>query len=220
MNGDSVKRPLVAVIGGAKVSSKIAVIESLLDKTDRVLIGGGMMWTFLKAMGHNTGSSLVEEDYVDVAKQALEKAKSLGKEIILPVDAVVAASFAADALHEIMGVHELSSDSGMGLDIGPQSIEMFQREIVNAGTVIWNGPMGVFEFEAFEKGTFAVAHALSDMTRKGGVSIVGGGDSVAAIEKSGLASDISHISTGGGASLELLEGKVLPGVACLDNQSA
>lgn len=218
VNGTHVKHPLVAVIGGAKVSSKIAVIESLLNKTDRILIGGGMMWTFLKAMNYEIGSSLVEEEYIDVAKQAMEKATFLGKEIMLPVDAVVASSFAANASHEIINVNQLKSNSGMGLDIGPNTIQMFQHEIMNAGTVIWNGPMGVFEFESFEKGTFAVADALSEMTRNGGVSIVGGGDSVAAIEKSGLASTISHISTGGGASLELLEGKVLPGVDCLDNQ--
>ena len=216
VNGRNVKRPMVAVIGGAKVSSKIAVVESLLHKTDRVLIGGGMMWTFLRAMGHNTADSLVEEDYVDVARDALRTAKELGKEILLPVDAVVAASFASDAAYEIKQINELTS--GMGLDIGPRTIELFRNQVLDAGTVVWNGPMGVFEFEQFATGTFAVANALAEMTAKGGVSIVGGGDSVAAIQVSGLASKISHISTGGGASLELLEGKVLPGVACLDDQ--
>lgn len=217
INGNDTKRPMVAVIGGAKVSSKIAVIESLLEKTDKVLIGGGMMWTFIKAMGYETSDSLVEEDYVDVAKSALTKAKKLGKEIMLPIDAVVASSFSNDATYSSMGVDELQSSSGMGLDIGQKTIDMFSDEILNAGTVIWNGPMGVFEFDAFSKGTFSVANALADMTDKGGISIVGGGDSVAAIQASGLASRISHISTGGGASLELLEGKILPGVACLDD---
>lgn len=217
VNGNQVQRPMVAVIGGAKVSSKIAVIESLLEKTDRILIGGGMMWTFIRAMGYETGGSLVEEEYVEVAKSCLDKAKKLGKEIMLPVDAVVAASFAADAVHETLDVRQLTS-TGMGLDIGPKTIELFRNEVLNAGTVIWNGPMGVFEFAPFAHGTFAVANALAEMTKKGGVSIVGGGDSVAAIQASGLAEEISHISTGGGASLELLEGKILPGVACLDEK--
>jgi phosphoglycerate kinase len=218
VNGGAVKRPLIAVIGGAKVSSKIAVIESLLDKTDRVLIGGGMMWTIIKAMGYETADSLVEEDCVDVARATLRTAKSLGKEILLPVDAVVAASFSKDATHETMDIDQLLGSSGMGLDIGPKTIDLFRTEVLNAGTVIWNGPMGVFEFDAFATGAFAVANALADMTDKGGISIVGGGDSVAAIQASGLANKISHISTGGGASLELLEGKTLPGVDCLDDE--
>ena len=217
INGSEVKRPLVAVIGGAKVSSKIAVVESLLEKTDRILIGGGMMWTFLRAMGYNTADSLVEEDYIEVAKEAMRKADQLGKQILLPIDAVVAETFAADSLHKTINVDQMLSTDGMGLDIGPDTIQLFQNEVLNAGTVIWNGPMGVFEFDAFAKGTFAVADSLAEMTKKGGVSIVGGGDSVAAIQSSGLADQISHISTGGGASLELLEGKILPGVDCLDD---
>lgn len=212
-----VKRPIVAVIGGAKVSSKIAVIENLLETTDSILIGGGMMWTFIKAMGYETADSLVEDDYIEVAKTILNKAKKLGKQIILPVDAIVADSFSKDSLHKTMDVDKLISSSGMGLDIGPNTIAMFSNQILGAGTVIWNGPMGVFEFEAFSRGTFSLIDALVEMTNKGGVSVIGGGDSVAAIQTSGQSSKISHISTGGGAALELLEGKILPGVDCLDS---
>ena len=215
-SGD-IKRPIVAVIGGAKVSSKIAVIENLLETTDCILIGGGMMWTFIKAMGYETADSLVEDDYMEVAKTILKKAKKLGKQIILPVDAILADSFSKDSLYNTMCIDKLTTSSGMGLDIGPVTIDLFSDQILGAGTVIWNGPMGVFEFEVFSRGTFSLIDALVEMTNKGGISVIGGGDSVAAIQSSGQSSKISHISTGGGAALELLEGKILPGVDCLDS---
>jgi len=209
------KRPFAAVVGGSKVSSKIGVIESLMTKVDKIVIGGGMVFTFLKARGLETGSSLVEEDQLELATKLEKIAKEKGIDFILPTDVVVADKFAADAATQIVDVSEFPA-GWMGLDNGPDSTKMIQDKLSDCGTVIWNGPMGVFEFEAFAKGTFAVADTLAELTGKGCVTIIGGGDSVAAVEKAGLADKMSHISTGGGASLELLEGKVLPGVAALN----
>jgi len=209
------KRPFAAIVGGSKVSSKIGVIESLMTKVDKIVIGGGMVFTFLKARGLETGSSLVEEDQLELATKLEKIAKEKGIDFILPTDVVVADKFAADAATQIVDVSEIPA-GWMGLDNGPDSTKMIQDKLSDCGTVIWNGPMGVFEFEAFAKGTFAVADTLAELTGKGCVTIIGGGDSVAAVEKAGLADKMSHISTGGGASLELLEGKVLPGVAALN----
>lgn len=207
------KRPFAAIVGGSKVSSKIGVIESLLESCDKIIIGGGMIFTFYKARGLNVGSSLVEEDKLDLAKELEVKAKEKGVEFILPVDVVVADNFAPDANAKIVDVDSIP-DGWMGLDIGPKSIELLQKSLGDCQTVIWNGPMGVFEFDAFAKGTFAIADTLAQ--KSDAITIIGGGDSVAAVEKAGVADKMSHISTGGGASLELLEGKVLPGVAALN----
>eukprot|EP00189_Rhodosorus_marinus_P002523 CAMPEP_0113957860 /NCGR_PEP_ID=MMETSP0011_2-20120614/3015_1 /TAXON_ID=101924 /ORGANISM="Rhodosorus marinus" /LENGTH=401 /DNA_ID=CAMNT_0000968491 /DNA_START=233 /DNA_END=1438 /DNA_ORIENTATION=+ /assembly_acc=CAM_ASM_000156 len=208
-------RPFAAIVGGSKVSSKIGVIESLLGKVDKLIIGGGMVFTFLKARGLNVGSSLVEEDKLDLAKELEAKAAEKGVEFILPTDVVVADAFSADANTKVVSVDDIP-DGWMGLDNGPESTKMIQDKLSECKTVIWNGPMGVFEFEAFAKGTFDIADTLAELTGNGVTTIIGGGDSVAAVEKAGLAEKMSHISTGGGASLELLEGKVLPGVAALD----
>lgn len=208
------ERPMAAIVGGSKVSSKITVLEALLDKCDKIIIGGGMVFTFLKAKGIATGTSLCEDDYIETAKQVLEKAEKLGKEIILPVDIVVADAFAADANTKVVPVNEIP-DGWMGLDNGPETTAAQKEALSSCKTVIMNGPMGVFEFPAFAKGTFDIVDILADITKDGAVTIIGGGDSVAACEQSGRASEMSHISTGGGASLELLEGKVLPGVAAL-----
>jgi len=209
------KKPMAAIVGGSKVSSKITVLEALLDKCDKVIIGGGMVFTFLKAKGLPVGTSLVEEDFVDTAKAVLDKAEKLGKEILLPVDIVVADAFSKDANTKIVPVGEIP-DGWMGLDNGPESTAQQKEALADCKTVIMNGPMGVFEFPAFEKGTFGIVDILADLSSKGdAITIIGGGDSVAATELSGRAGDMSHISTGGGASLELLEGKVLPGVAAL-----
>jgi len=210
------KRPFAAIIGGSKVSSKIGVIESLMDKVDKIVIGGGMVFTFLKARGLNVGSSLVEEDQLELATKLEKLAAKKKVEFILPTDVVIADKFAADAATKVVGIDAIP-DGWMGLDNGPKSTKMIQDKLKGCKTVIWNGPMGVFEFEAFAEGTFAVAKTLAGLTKKGCTTIVGGGDSVAAVEKAGLADKMSHISTGGGASLELLEGKVLPGVAALDD---
>ncbi|KAA8499853.1 Phosphoglycerate kinase, chloroplastic [Porphyridium purpureum] len=210
------KRPFAAIVGGSKVSSKIGVIESLMEKVDKIVIGGGMVFTFLKARGLNVGSSLVEEDKLDLAKELEAKAKAKGIKFILPTDVVLADKFAADANTKVTSV-EAIEDGWMGLDNGPDSTKMIQDELADCKTVIWNGPMGVFEFEKFAKGTFDIAETLAALTGKGTITIIGGGDSVAAVEKAGLAEKMSHISTGGGASLELLEGKVLPGVAALND---
>jgi phosphoglycerate kinase len=207
------KRPFAAIVGGSKVSSKIGVIESLLGSCDKIILGGGMIFTFYKARGMAVGSSLVEEDKLDLARELEAKAKAKGVEFVLPVDVVVADKFAADANTQIVNADAIP-DGWMGLDIGPKSIELFNNALAPCATVIWNGPMGVFEMEAFAKGTFAIADTLAKKTDA--ITIIGGGDSVAAVEKAGLADKMSHISTGGGASLELLEGKVLPGVAALD----
>lgn len=213
---ESPQRPLAAIIGGSKVSSKIGVIETLLDKCDKLLLGGGMIFTFYKARGLNVGKSLVEEDKLELAKSLEAKAKERGVDLLLPTDVVVADKFAADANAQTVSVENIPSD-GMGLDIGPDSVKMFQQALAECKTVIWNGPMGVFEFDKFAAGTEAIARTLSDLTKQGVTSIIGGGDSVAAVEKVGVAEQMSHISTGGGASLELLEGKELPGIAALDD---
>jgi phosphoglycerate kinase len=209
------QRPLAAIIGGSKVSSKIGVIETLLDKCDKLLIGGGMIFTFYKARGLSVGKSLVEEDKLELAKSLEAKAKEKGVELLLPTDVVLADNFAPDANAKTVGIDNIE-DGWMGLDIGPDSIKVFQDALSDCKAVIWNGPMGVFEFEKFAAGTEAIAHTLAGLTGTGTTTIIGGGDSVAAVEKVGVAEKMSHISTGGGASLELLEGKVLPGIAALD----
>lgn len=210
------QRPLAAIIGGSKVSSKIGVIETLLDKCDKLLLGGGMIFTFYKARGLNVGKSLVEDDKLELASSLEAKAKERGVDLLLPTDVVVADKFAADANAQTVSIENIPSD-GMGLDIGPESVKMFQNALADCKSVIWNGPMGVFEFDKFAVGTEAIAHTLADLTKQGATTIIGGGDSVAAVEKVGVAEQMSHISTGGGASLELLEGKELPGIAALDD---
>ncbi|KAL6206110.1 hypothetical protein ACLB2K_023359 [Fragaria x ananassa] len=209
------KRPFAAIVGGSKVSSKIGVIESLLEKVNILVLGGGMIFTFYKAQGLSVGSSLVEEDKLDLAKSLMEKAKAKGVSILLPTDVVIADKFAADANSKVVPASAIP-DGWMGLDIGPDSIKTFSEALDTTQTVIWNGPMGVFEFEKFAAGTEAIAKKLAELSGKGVTTIIGGGDSVAAVEKAGLADKMSHISTGGGASLELLEGKTLPGVLALD----
>jgi len=212
------EKPMAAIVGGSKVSSKITVLEALLDKCDIIIIGGGMVFTFLKAKGLNVGTSLVEDDFVDTAKDVLAKAEKLGKKILLPSDIVVADKFAKDAESKVVPVDQIP-DGWMGLDNGPQTTEEQKEALSECKTIIMNGPMGVFEFEKFAAGTFGIVNILADLTKeKGVVTIIGGGDSVAATELSGRAGDMSHISTGGGASLELLEGKILPGVAALNDK--
>jgi phosphoglycerate kinase len=211
------KRPLAAIVGGSKVSSKIAVLTSLIEKCDKVIIGGGMVFTFLAAQGLKTGSSLVEKDFIPVALAAMELAKKKGCQLILPEDIVVADKFAADAKTMVVSASAIP-DGWMGLDNGPEATKSIKAKLADCKTVIWNGPMGVFEFDAFAAGTNGVAITLAEITKNGAITIIGGGDSVAAVEKAGLADQMSHISTGGGASLELLEGKVLPGVAALDEK--
>ncbi|KAJ8627722.1 hypothetical protein MRB53_021029 [Persea americana] len=211
----SPKRPFAAIVGGSKVSSKIGVIESLLEKVDILLLGGGMIFTFYKAQGLSVGSSLVEEDKLGLATSLLEKAKSKGVSLLLPTDVIIADKFAPDANSKVVPSSAIP-DGWMGLDIGPDSVKTFNDALETCKTVIWNGPMGVFEFEKFAFGTESVAKKLAELSGKGVTTIIGGGDSVAAVEKVGVASVMSHISTGGGASLELLEGKELPGVLALD----
>jgi phosphoglycerate kinase len=206
--------PMAAIVGGSKVSSKITVLDALLDKCDKIVIGGGMVFTFLKAQDLNVGTSLVEDDFVETAKEVLAKAKKLGKTILLPSDIVIANEFSPDAETKIVSSSEIP-DGWMGLDNGPDSTAEQKEFLSDCKTVIMNGPMGVFEFEKFNKGTFGIVDILADITKGGAITIIGGGDSVAACEQSGRAGEMSHISTGGGASLELLEGKVLPGVAAL-----
>ncbi|MCC2319804.1 phosphoglycerate kinase [Cellulomonas xiejunii] len=214
---DDPARPYVVVLGGSKVSDKLGVIENLLSKADRLLIGGGMLFTFLAAQGHPVGKSLLEEDQIDRVKGYLATAKEKGVEIVLPVDVVVAPEFKADAPATVVDVDAIPADQ-MGLDIGPKTAELFASKIVDAKTVVWNGPAGVFEFEAFAAGTRAVAQALVDAGRNGAFTIVGGGDSAAAVRTLGFdEADFGHISTGGGASLEFLEGKILPGIAVLED---
>ena len=208
--------PFVAVLGGAKIEDKLNVISNLLEKVDTLIIGGGMAYTFLKAKGMEVGLSLCETDQLDYAREMLATAESKGVKLLLPVDNVIADRFAPDAATK---VNEGNIDPAwMGLDIGPKSIALFSEAIKNAKTVVWNGPMGCFEMEAFNKGTFGVCDAVAEVKANGGTSIIGGGDSVSAVKKSGKASQMSHISTGGGASLEYLEGKVLPGVAALTDK--
>lgn len=207
---DDPKRPFVAVLGGAKVSDKINVINNLLEKADTIIIGGGMAYTFKKAQGYEIGTSLLEADRIDYAKDMIAKAEARGVKFLLPVDNLCAAEFSADA--EPVLCEGNIPENLMGMDIGPKTAELFAAAVMGAGTIVWNGPMGVFEFDKFAGGTKAMAKALAE---SGAVTIVGGGDSASAVEKLGFADKISHISTGGGASLEFLEGKELPGVACL-----
>lgn len=208
------ERPFVAILGGAKVADKIGVITNLLNKCDTLLIGGGMAYTFFKAMGYEIGDSLLDAESIDLAKQLMETAKEKGVKLLLPVDTVVAKAFAADAEHLTVSANAIPA-GWQGLDIGEKTRELFASEIKNAKTVIWNGPMGVFEFPEFAKGTEAVAKACAEC---GGTTIIGGGDSASAVKKLGYADKMTHISTGGGASLEFLEGKVLPGVAALNDK--
>jgi phosphoglycerate kinase len=212
---ESPKPPLVAVLGGSKISGKIDVIKVLLGKCQAILIGGGMMFTFLKAKGLNVGNSLVEADRLDLAAELLAQAERSGVQLQLPIDAIVADKFANDARTAIVSIDDIPSDM-MGLDIGPRTSELFASIIGNAGTVLWNGPMGVFEMPSFESGTRAVAAAMAHATEVGAVTVVGGGDSAAAIVQFGYHTGVTHVSTGGGASLEFLEGRVLPGVAALE----
>jgi phosphoglycerate kinase len=211
------KRPFTAILGGAKISGKIDVIQELMGKVDNLIIGGGMAYTFYKAQGYEIGTSLLEEDKIDLAKEILEKAKSSNFNFMLPVDVRIASEFNNDSPSEVVPVDLMPADK-MGLDIGTKTIEKFKEVIEKSKTVVWNGPMGVFEFENFAHGTKAVAEALVEATEKGAITIIGGGDSAAAIKKAGLDEKVSHVSTGGGASLEFLEGKVLPGVAALTDK--
>ncbi len=209
-------RPFVAILGGAKVSDKLAVVKNLLTKVDTLIIGGGMAYTFLKALGNNIGNSLCENDQIEYAKEMMQTAKERGVKFLLPVDNIAADKFDPNANTQV--VEGSIPDGWMGLDIGPKSIALFSDAIKSAKTVVWNGPMGCFEMEKFSKGTFGVCEAVAQVKANGGISIIGGGDSVAAVNKSGLASKMSHVSTGGGASLEFLEGKELPGVVSLQSK--
>ena len=211
---DNPERPFVAILGGAKVADKIGVITNLLEKCDSLIIGGGMAYTFYKAMGWEIGTSLLDADSIELAKGLMDKAKAKGVDLLLPVDTVVAKEFAADAEHMTVDSDKIP-EGWMGMDIGPKSVEKFRAVIVGAKTVVWNGPMGVFEFPAFAEGTKKIAEACADCA---GVTIIGGGDSASAVKKLGFASKMTHISTGGGASLEFLEGKTLPGVAVLNDK--
>lgn len=211
---DNPARPFVAILGGAKVADKIGVITNLLNKCDSLIIGGGMMFTFYKAMGYEIGSSLLDAESIDLARDLMKQAKEKGVNLLLPVDTVVATAFAADAEHKTVKADAIP-EGWMGLDIGPESAKLFAETIRAAKTVIWNGPMGVFEFPAFAEGTKAVAQACADCD---GTTIIGGGDSASAVKKLGFAAKMTHISTGGGASLEFLEGKELPGVAALNDK--
>ncbi len=211
------ERPFVAILGGAKVSDKIEVVENLMKIADAMLIGGGMAYTFLKADGHSIGKSLVEDDKLDLAKRLREEAQQKKFALLLPVDHVVGAEFKPDTVAKIVSVHD-TPDGWMGLDIGPKTIETYKQKLAGAKTIVWNGPMGVFEMPAFAKGTLEIAKAVADATTAGATSIIGGGDSVAAVHQSGVANKISHISTGGGASLEFLAGRKLPGVEALTSK--
>ena len=208
------ERPFVAILGGSKVSSKISVINNLLEKVDTLIIGGGMSYTFMKACGENVGNSLLETDYIDYAKEMMEKAKAKGVKLLIPVDTVVAQDFSNDAPHKTVERGGIE-DGWEGLDIGEKTIALFKDAIKDAKTVVWNGPMGVFEMPTFAKGTNAIAAALAEIDA---TTIIGGGDSVAAVNQAGLGDKMTHISTGGGASLEFLEGKELPGIAALQDK--
>jgi phosphoglycerate kinase len=211
---DDPEHPFVAILGGAKVADKIGVITNLLDKCDALIIGGGMAYTFIKAEGYEIGSSLLDADSLDLAKELMAKAKEKGVSMLLPVDTIVATEFKADAEHKTVDIKEMPAD-WMGLDIGPKSVAIFKDVILKAKTVVWNGPMGVFEMPAFAEGTKAIAAACAECK---GTTIIGGGDSASAVKKLGYADKMTHISTGGGASLEFLEGKTLPGVAVLNDK--
>ena len=208
------KRPFVAILGGAKVSDKIGVINNLLEKVDTLIIGGGMAYTFMNALGYSIGTSICEADKVELAKDMMAKAKEKGVRFLIPVDNVVGMEYKPDTEHKVVDSDKIP-DGWMGLDIGPKTAELFSDAVKGAGTVVWNGPMGVSEWENFAAGTIAVAKAVAE---SGAISIIGGGDSAAAVEKLGFAEKMTHISTGGGASLEFLEGKVLPGIACLNDK--
>ncbi|MDH5366387.1 MAG: phosphoglycerate kinase [Cyclobacteriaceae bacterium] len=210
------EKPFTAIMGGAKISDKIMIIEQLLDKVDNLIIGGGMSYTFFKAMGGNIGSSLVEEDKLSLAKELIKKAKDKGVNLELPIDSIIADDFNNDANSEI-AMNGAIPDGWMGLDIGPQAMEVFSKIIENSKTVLWNGPMGVFEMSNFSGGTIKVAESVVKATEKGGFSLIGGGDSAAAVNTLGYGEKVSYVSTGGGALLEYMEGKTLPGVAALEN---
>jgi phosphoglycerate kinase len=210
-------RPFVAILGGAKVSDKIEVVENLMKISDAMLIGGGMAYTFLKSEGHPIGKSLVEDDKLDLARRLRTEAQDKKFPLLLPVDHIIGGEFKADAATKTVSIHD-TPDGWMGLDIGPKTIETYRQKIASAKTIVWNGPMGVFEMPAFAKGTLEVAKAVAAATTAGATSIVGGGDSVAAVHQSGVSNQISHISTGGGASLEFLGGRKLPGVEALTNK--
>jgi phosphoglycerate kinase len=213
---ESGQKPVVAIVGGAKVSSKITIINNLLDKVNAVIIGGGMTYTFAKALGGNVGNSLVEDDYLNTALDILKKAEAKGVEIIIPEDSVVADAFSNDANIKIASTSEVP-DGWMGLDIGPKAIEKIQACILNSKTILWNGPLGVFEMKSFENGTRETAKFIAQSTQNGAFSLVGGGDSVAAVNQFGYADQVSHVSTGGGAMLEFLEGKELPGIKAINS---
>ena len=210
------ERPFVAILGGSKISGKIDVLENLFKKVDTVLIGGAMVFTFFKAQGYNIGKSLVEESKIELALKILEEAKNNGIKLLLPTDVILTAEISADSSSHAASIASIP-DNMIGVDIGPVTAEAYRNEILSARTVLWNGPMGVFEIDNFAAGTMAVAKALTEATAKGATTIVGGGDSAAAIAKAGLSKEITHISTGGGASLEFLEGKELPGIAALND---
>ncbi len=210
------ERPYCAILGGAKISGKIDVISNLMDKVDTLIIGGGMAFTFLKAQGKEIGKSLLEEEKLEMAKDILAKLKSSKAKLLLPVDVVITEEFSNGSPFETVSVENIPANK-MGLDIGPETIKLFRDELLKSKTIVWNGPMGVFEMDNFAKGTFAIAQALVKATENGAVTVVGGGDSAAAISKAGLEDKVSHVSTGGGASLEFLEGKILPGVAALND---
>ncbi|MCS7211890.1 MAG: phosphoglycerate kinase [Chloroherpetonaceae bacterium] len=210
-------RPFVAILGGAKISDKIDVLERLIDKVDKILVGGAMIFTFFKANSLRVGKSLVEDDKLDVAKAVMERADAKGVSLFLPLDVVVANKFEPDAESKVVQITDIPDD-WIGMDIGPRTIEMYRKEILSAKTVVWNGPMGVFEMEKFATGTVEIAKALAEATAKGAITVIGGGDSAAAIAKAGLEKSVTHVSTGGGASLEFLEGKVLPGIAALNDK--
>ena len=206
------ERPFVAIMGGAKVGDKIPVIENLIKKVDCLIIGGGMSYTFFKAMGYEIGKSILDEESIELAAELMKKAEAAGVELLLPVDTVCAEEFSNDSRKAVYDRDAIPADM-MGMDIGPKTVELYEKAVTKAGTVVWNGPMGVFEMENFAEGTKAVAAALAE---SGAVTVIGGGDSAAAVEQFGYADKMTHISTGGGASLELMEGKVLPGIACLN----
>jgi len=210
------EKPVTAILGGAKVSSKITIIENILDKVDHVIIGGGMTFTFIKALGGQIGNSLVEDDYLDLAKSILEKAKAKGVEIHLPVDALIADAFSNDANTQLVDTTKIP-DGWMGLDVGPETNAKFADVLAKSKTILWNGPLGVFELDTFSKGTIALGNAIVSATENGAFSLVGGGDSVAAAKQFGVSDKVSYVSTGGGAMLESLEGKVLPGIAAILN---
>ncbi len=210
-------RPFCAILGGAKISGKIDVINNLMDKVDILIIGGGMAFTFFKAQGLEIGKSLLESEKVGLASDILNKLKNSKVKFLLPIDVVVAEEFKNDSPSEVVKIENIPANK-MGLDIGPETIKLFKETIMNSKTIVWNGPMGVFEFDNFAKGTFEIAKSLAEATEKGAITVIGGGDSTAAISKAGLENKVTHVSTGGGASLEFLEGKVLPGVAALNDK--